>query len=504
MNPRRLIPALTLAALLMCGEPWVCAQPVSITAGKALPRPLEGMSAEYDPHFLTQNVGATPGILPAHWESVILRRLKLLRLQRLRVMVLPYWYEPVNDNSDPFTANPAGFNFRTPEFQALERLLQFCQTQDIRVTLVFWGAYPGTFLLPEQEPGWVLGPSQYDEWSENISRCLTYMLKERRYSCIEAVTPVNEPDWSWIPSAEPNIARYIKMCRNLDLRLRADGLRKLVRLNLSDNSDGGSGTHAFLDSCARRLTREADILNSHTYIFGYNTPDSTIISWERENIRLSHPKPHLIGEFGSNQTEGSTRQRDINLYERGILMARIAINCLNAGAGGLSYWSLFDQYYSRREAAAKQYPQMQQLGLWKYIKSAYAADTAYTSIQSDYEPRPQYYAIGLLTRFIRRGHRVIAHTSDTGGAHPVLILKSPKGRYTYIIANPGSQPAEYIVTNPRAPRRLPFSVYRYTRHTLPADDSMLTPTGETPTATGHTLRCSLAPNTLAVFTQEEP
>ena len=45
-------------------------------------------------------------------------------------------------------------------------------------------------------------------------------------------------------------------------------------------------------------------------------------------------------------------------------MTRIAINLLNAGASGVSYWSLIDQYYGKDA----DYGAMQQLGLWKYVK----------------------------------------------------------------------------------------------------------------------------------------
>ena len=50
---------------------------------------------------------------------------------------------------------------------------------------------------------------------------------------------------------------------------------------------------------------------------------------------------------------------------------------------------------------------MQQLGLWKYLKSAYTEDPdVYSKIKEDHEVRPQYYAYSLLTRFVRQGDEV--------------------------------------------------------------------------------------------------
>ncbi len=465
------------------------------------------MSAEYDPHFLTQNLGVTPGIKPEDWGNVVLRRISLLKIQRLRIMVLPSWYELENDNGDPNETNESGFNFNTPEFAALEKLLTYCQSSGIKATLVFWGVRPGTFMLPEKGDGWVFGPSRYEEWAENISRCIRYLVVERKYNSIEAFTPVNEPDWAWLPTSTPNARKYIDMCRVLQKRLEKDGLRKKIRLNLSDNSDGGTGTHSFLKECTQNLTEEADFFNSHTYIFGYDTPDSTIYNWERENVRLSGGKPHMIGEFGSNQTVGATRQKDINRFERGILLGRIAINCINAGAAGLSYWALLDQYYSRSEAQCRQYGQMQQLGLWKYVKSSYAQDTAYVNMKNDYEPRPQYYAYGLLSRFIRRGDRVFATLMAQDAGISALALKSRKGEWTYIIANPGKDNRQCVIGNPAANKRKLFSIYTYAKGRLPQDDSMIkaegTATAVAQKGKGQTVSHTVPANSLTVITQRQ-
>lgn len=498
---------ISAVALLSAFPATATAQDAVFTVGEPLPRAISGMSAEYDPHFLTQNLGVTPGIRAWDWNNIVLRRIKLLKLQRLRVMVLPSWYEPQNDNDDPQTTNESGFNFASPEFLALEKLLNFCQANDIKTTLVFWGTPSGSFMLPEKGNGWLFGPSRYEEWAENVSRCVKYLVKERKYKCIEAFTPVNEPDWAWIPTNVPNVEKYIAMCRVMQKRLEQDGLRKKIRLNLSDNSDGGSNTFFFLDSCARRLTKESDFLNSHTYIFGYETPDSVIFNWERENVRISGNKPHFVGEFGSNQTVGSTRQRDINRFERGILMARIVINCLNAGASGLSYWSLFDQYYSRGEAEGKQYGQMQQLGLWKYLKEAYAADTAYHDVKTNYEPRPQYYALGLLTRFIRRGDKVMRSTASANAGLSVLALRSAKKELTYIIANPTQEPLQCSISCGDRRMANTFRVYNYLQGKLPEDDSMIEPEKQIAVAAqrGKTymLARKIPANCLMVITQRD-
>src|SRR5690606_27642693 len=71
---------------------------------------LEGMGAELDPHFFAQNVTRNDGSKAGDWQHVV-RRVKAMELKKFRVMALPQWYEPVNDNSDPHTTDMSKFTF---------------------------------------------------------------------------------------------------------------------------------------------------------------------------------------------------------------------------------------------------------------------------------------------------------------------------------------------------------------------------------------------------------
>ena len=67
-------------------------------------------------------------------------------IHRLRVMVLPQWYEPENDNDDPDLINWDKFTFNSPEMQSLYRELDLAQQQQMEVTLTLWGAPDKHFL----------------------------------------------------------------------------------------------------------------------------------------------------------------------------------------------------------------------------------------------------------------------------------------------------------------------------------------------------------------------
>ncbi len=465
-----------LLFLLLALSPYLSASSLPLRVGEALPHKVLGMGVEFDPHFLTQNVTANNGTRAEDWTRIILPRLRMLHPARMRVMILPDWYESKNDDSSPFTTDTTAFHFDTPEMHGLYSLLDFAEAEGIDVTLTFWGTRPATFLLPKAVGGWMLGPSEYDEWGESLSVCLHHLLHVKRYHCIREVTPVNEPDWSYYSTTHDQVEQYIRMCRRLGERLRRDGLADEVRLSLSDNSDGGSHTRPFLSACCDSLQAEAALFNSHTYVFGYETPNSKILDWERRNVALCEKvgKVHFIGEFGSNQNVGATIQRDIDRYERGLLMARIVINLLNAGAVGASYWSLLDQYYGRGEALARS--NMQRLGLWRYLRREYEGDSIYASLHSDYQVRPQYYALGMIYHSVLPGMRVfpIATESEWIAA---TALCDDEGRWAYLLVNPTDTDQPVTIEHPRdgsqsARPSARLWQYVYGEDVLPADDRM--------------------------------
>ena len=445
-----------------------------VFVGEPVGTKLEAMGAEFDPHFFSQNLTRNDGSKASDWQYVV-DRVKRMELQKFRIMVLPTWFEPVNDNNDPHSTDLSKFTFDSPEMQSLYHVLDLAQEQQIDVCIVVWGCPVYVSLLdPEYahvktcfmaisgQKNWITGPADDDEWAENFSALIKHLIEERHYTCVKEITPMNEPDGGPLLTS----SEYIKMAKILDARFKKDGIREKVRFNLSDNTD----TRTFyLTDCVENLADVADIFNSHTYIFGYETPNDTIYRWEKNNVNIAARagKKHLVGEFGSNQCVGASRQRDIDLYARGVLMTRLILNFFNAGAAGVSYWSLIDQYYNWNA----DYQQMQQLGLWKYIKEAYKTDTTYSRIKKDYEVRPQYYSYSLLTRFLKPDAEIypidLNHDFAIGTA-----FKDKNEKWTYVFANATNVSMFLAVNNLSAEGG--FDIYRYEENALPEDADMIT------------------------------
>ena len=140
-----------------------------LSVGKKTGVKLRAIGAELDPHFLSQNVTRNDGAKAEDWDRIVVKRVKEMGLQSLRVMVMPQWYEPKNDNPDASKIDWHNFTFNSVEMQSLYKVLDMAQEQKMEVTLVLWGAPPGHFLAEGNYGNWVVAPTNYEEWSENFS-----------------------------------------------------------------------------------------------------------------------------------------------------------------------------------------------------------------------------------------------------------------------------------------------------------------------------------------------
>ena len=198
------------------------ASSTDIVVGSPSPIKILSLGAELDPHFFSQNVTRADGVKASDWDSVIVRRIQSLKLKSLRMMVLPQWFEPVNDNDNPFTTDTSRLTFNSPAMQSLDKLLDMAQKLGIHVNLTLWGAHISHFLSGHNRGNWVVAPYDYQEWAENFSILIRHLLLTKHYTCIREITPVNEPDWSFIIDGKrAPVSEYIEMCRILDQRFRA-------------------------------------------------------------------------------------------------------------------------------------------------------------------------------------------------------------------------------------------------------------------------------------------
>ena len=464
-----------------------------------------GVSVEFDPHVLSHNI--QKGVSETSDWAIVEERVSKMEIDRFRVMLLPSWIEPFNDDDSVDTVNWDALTLDSIEMQSVRKVLDLAQANGIDVNLTLWGAenklnlidvetntavkaQGGHFLMKDNEgSNWVLGTQYPAEFAENFSIFVQHFL-DKGYTCIKEVTPINEPDWSYQINRQVDFNTYKTLCLELDKRFKADGLRDKVLFNLSDNTNDRP---AWLEQTMMELDDVADVYNTHSYAFGYESTNETIMGWEQENRNVTRNtgKAHIVGEFGSNLVTGSSRQLDINDYRRGVLMVRQMLNFYNGGAAGMSYWVLCDEYYNYTDP----YDSMMQLGLWKCSKRAYYTDTAqYESIKEDYEVRPQYYAYSLMSKHVPKGAEVYPIYLNDDFAIGTAF-KGTDGKWVYVFAN-GNAEGEAFKLAIRAQGS--FEKYECKEGTLPQGDDLISVSEEQTDI----LSFELSPQTVVVWKQK--
>ena len=114
---------------------------LEVNVGRSTGVTLVGLGVELDPHFLSQNVTRHDGAKASDWDEIVVPRIRKMDIQRFRVMLLPHWWEPLNDNGDPAVAALDRFTFESAEMQSLYKVLDVAQEMNADVTLVLWGPF---------------------------------------------------------------------------------------------------------------------------------------------------------------------------------------------------------------------------------------------------------------------------------------------------------------------------------------------------------------------------
>ena len=97
---------------------------------------------------MTRNDGAKA----EDWDRIVVKRVKEMGLQSLRVMVMPQWYEPKNDNPDASKIDWHNFTFNSVEMQSLYKVLDIGTRTENGSHPCTLGSPSGTF--PDRRELW--------------------------------------------------------------------------------------------------------------------------------------------------------------------------------------------------------------------------------------------------------------------------------------------------------------------------------------------------------------
>lgn len=411
-------------------------------SGTANSDKLNGFGVEWDPHFwMPYNTKYGTG--EADWK-IITNRVLELGIDRVRVGWQPVFHEFMNDNNDPATADMDMFYFNenNQELASLKRQLDFCQKNGIKVTLAYWGPTRQSWIGTKYSGNWWNAPYSDDEYAENISVLLKYLIVTCKYTVIDEFCSFNEPSLGYY-NAEGRIVfdEYMNMMRTLAARLSKDGLRNKVRLIASDDSSSRMGVGngnlnglSWFEKSVKALKVTGDVFSSHSYRFLVTDSNEDMLfdfkAYYNALKEYAPDKPLVFHEFGTSNTVDAYHVSDLESYDRALLLPKFAVNLLNAGGAGALYWTMYDQlYYEGIEKEAKM-----TIGLWGFKTE-------------NWRIRKLYHSWGLVTKYTFPGSSIYAGQS----ADPdicVVALKDPKGLTTYLIVNTGKTAKQFTIQTP--------------------------------------------------------
>lgn len=425
-----------------------------------------GAGVEVDPHFFTNNVGRSGVTADGdRWEctaedwQLIVNYMQQMRLERIRVMLLPSWYAPTTGS---YEDGEYAYRFDSAEMQSLYELLDVAQEQGMTVNLTLWGIdhYNTDFVPAEEVNNWISIPTEGDEWvlAKVFADCVSHLKNTLGYSCIEEITVYNEPNTvfeTYFGTA--GFYAYVDLVEEIDAAFREAGLRDGVLFCLSDDAEDVSWMGRTLDA----LEDIIDVAVSHTYAYGEESGNGymqeDLARWA--NYYEEYGVPHFWGEFGTN--DGGTYEMS---YEdnwdpvRGTTIARIALNMIGSGSVGMSYWVLYSQYYGSTGS-----DEIMSMGLIGFADENWAC-------------RPVWYAYSLFTRYFRAGYEIYRIDSSSEDIVALAVRDPSLGKWNYFAVNTGDSAQSVSFLNTCASVS-DMNIVLYDASNVPTDNSVITASG---------------------------
>lgn len=356
-----------------------------------------GFGAEMDPKFFSSfNLQFIKD--PNKEWKIIEKRMVETHIQYVRTMLLPNIYEPQENKIDYYTDG----------CENLYRHLDLWERLGIRVNLTWW-------CIPRKDmpwqschdkPCWCSAPRDPLSAAKNLADFLHFLLKEKKYTCIRELILINEPNDAYLTDHGIDFDHYATFYRMVDTCLKENQIRDKIQLIGSDETRD----FTWFEKCVDKLDDVLDGYSSHVYQWNFCEENlgRKIRSFVNERTSKTQ-KPFMIGEFGTE----SNAKWEMEVDQRALFLAAIAINALRAGATTISYWSLFDIYYGNGES------QFMKTGLWKFV-------------DQDWQIRPMGYVWKMICQSCQPGDSVWntqCEVADAvylqGNNHKSLLILNP-------------------------------------------------------------------------------
>jgi sugar phosphate isomerase/epimerase len=355
---------------------------------------------------LNSRGSAWGGNPPLEWESSwkqICEHASWLGMNWMRVEFSQRMYEPQRGE----------FDWDNEEMQALYRILDWCQKNDVDVFLtqmwgfVDWNAFDGVHPLQS-------APRSVEDFAGGFATAVEHLVKVRGYTCIRWLCIVNEPNlwlgWWLGPDKKPmTIMPALKAVRAA-LDKRGVG----VPLSAPDWNNLGIEPRQVFDVDANI---ELGAFDAHNY----GGPQPRAIEQMAEWVKLARRRgiPFFLSEMGDMRLGWKYSHTGPKSYAAALSNAETILRGIRIGVDAFNRWS----FTNRGDLD----------GQWQLVRTWDMEDKRYSR---DVTPEPvPYYCYAILTRFCAR-HSEVLKTDVRGGSEVIAAaLRSPKGNLTTYILN---------------------------------------------------------------------
>jgi hypothetical protein len=419
--------SITIVLILVLGKIMVpsanianASSTVTISTSNVINSGFVGVGGEYDPfQFMPESINcATNPYGEAYWE------VEKLRVKRMGVKVARMWFHP-----DWFmdSWSSADYDWNSEKMQSVYRFLDAAKEANVYVEFDFgwkvsrdswdWFCFPGLTYPKNSAP--------YDNaaFAEACGACMEKLIVDMGYDNIKYLTFYNEPNQSDYEGPADQKAYYAEMLQLAHNELVSRGLRSQLEIWAPETGNADeSGAREWFDYMTENADSYIDRYSFHKYRDDPTDYDTYV------NQRRSYTDP--IGKSVAITEMGDKTESDRNHANYGVYVGRSIINVVNSGVKSALWWRLCDQYLVNPSDGLTitgdqaLYNGLHKWGFWYWLPD-------------DLNPRPAYYALSLLTRYVERGSDVMS-TSNGGDSNIELTAFKKDGNYTVVVVNTSS------------------------------------------------------------------
>lgn len=323
--------------------------------------------------------------------NTLFKRVSFMRPSLIRIMVSQGWNYMNGEVYSPEKSDPV-----------LGKILSYCQEKGITVQLGEWGHVGGSGIDAT--------------WVDHATDFLSYLVKEKGFTCIKYYTIVNEPNGDW-SSTVGSYPLWKNIIQQFYRKMNEKQLTDKVKIMGPDVAIWSIAETSWVVNTRNELAEEVKAFDIHAYPNNDDVHTTSFLQLLKAYKAASNlDAPIIMGELGFKYSATSSLGKanasrikadpfaaddsQMHVYDAfyGIDMADATIQVMLAGFGGVTYWDLDDAMYNDDGSSSS--TKLKRWGFWNILGSEKFHNP------DDEKIRPWFYTTSLLCRYFPSGSTI--------------------------------------------------------------------------------------------------